>query len=266
MKKFFLLLIAFISTGVNASNFVSIEIPQSKIMAETPAIFIALPPSYESDITKTYPVLFVLDGVLNGELVNGMLHRLHLSNGSNEHIIVGIDSADRIRDFAPTVNMDPRGPVGQGGGGDKFLGFLESELIPHINKQYRTTKFNVISGHSIAGLFVIHTFHSRPKLFQAHLAFSPAVWWGARETVASAQNYILSSEDVGGYLYMNIGSESGEMRNVYDSFTQMMIRNRSIKLELELNEFDAVGHNFTMAAGIYNALSGLYKYQQHKGI
>ena len=256
----------FISAGINASNFVSIKIPQSKIVTDTPNIIVSLPPSYESDITKTYPVLFVLDGELNGELVSGMLHRLNLSNGSNEHIIIGINSANRIGDFAPTVNMDPRGPVGQGGGGDKFLDFLESELIPHINEQYRTSKFNVIAGHSIAGLLVIHTFHSRPKLFQAHMAFSPAVWWGARETAKSAQNYILSKEAVASYLYMNIGSENGELRNVYDSFAQTIMRNRSTELELQLNEFDAVSHDFTMAAGIYNALAGLYKYQGRSGI
>ncbi|MDR6982557.1 putative alpha/beta superfamily hydrolase [Rheinheimera pacifica] len=266
MKIIFLILMTFISIGVNASNFVSLKIPQSKIIAETPNITVALPSSYKSDIAKAYPVLFVLDGELNGELVNGMLHRLHLSNGSNEHIIVGVTSSNRLRDFAPTVNKDPRGPVGEGGGGDKFLDFLESELIPHINKQYRTTKFNVIAGHSIAGLFVIHTFHSRPKLFQAHLAFSPAVWWGARETVTSAQNYIVSSESVGSYLYMNIGSENGELRNVYDSFAKMIMRNRSTELDLRLNQFDAVGHDFTMAAGLYNALSGLHTYQRRKGI
>ncbi len=266
MKIVFLVLIAFISTAVNASNFVSIEIPQSKIVAEVPNVTVGLPSSYELDIKKTYPVLFVLDGELNGELVNGMLHRLHLSNGSKEHIIVGVTSSNRLRDFAPTVNKDPRGPVGEGGGGDKFLDFMEKELIPTINQRYRTNNFNVIAGHSIAGLLVIHSFQSRPDVFQAHLAFSPAVWWGDREASKATKQYVTTAKHIQNYLYMNIGSEGGEMRQVYDSLAQTILRNRNIDLNLQLDEFEHEPHDFTMAVGLYNALKGLFEYQRQQGI
>ncbi|AOT11242.1 esterase [Pseudoalteromonas luteoviolacea] len=195
-----------------------------------------------------------------------MLTRLNLSNGANEHIIVGITSRDRLRDFAPTINKDPRGPVGAGGGGDKFLDFIEKELIPQVNKTYRTNRFNVVAGHSIAGLLVIHSFQSRPQLFQGHLAFSPAVWWGARETAKATQKYITSKQPIKNYLYMNIGSEGGEMREVYDSLSQTIQRNRNLDLELRLNEFNDDPHDFTMAAGLFNALSGLYQYQQQHGM
>lgn len=266
MKIVFLVLVAFISTGVNASNFVSIEVPPSKIVSETPNIIVALPSSYESDTTKTYPVLFVLDGELNGELVNGMLHRLHLSNGSNEHIVVGVTSSNRLRDFAPTVNKDPRGPVGEGGGGDKFLDFMEKDLIPTINERYRTSNFNVLVGHSIAGLLVIHSFQSRPNVFQAHLAFSPAVWWGERETAEATKQYVATNKHIQNYLYMGMGSEGGEMRQVYDSLAQTILRNRNTDLNLRLDELEHEPHDFTMAAGLYNALKGLFQHQQKYGI
>lgn len=266
MRIAFLVLIAFISTGVNASNFEEIDIPQSKIVAETPSITVALPSSYELDTTKSYPVLFVLDGELNGELVKGMLHRLHLSNGSNEHIIVGVTSRNRLRDFAPTVNKDPRGPVGEGGGGDKFLDFMEKELIPTINERYRTSNFNVLAGHSIAGLLVVHSFQSRPNVFQAHLAFSPAVWWGARETSEATKQYVTTAKRIQTYLYMDIGSEGGEMRAVYDSLAQTILRNRNMDLNLRLDVFEQEPHDFTMAAGLYNALKGLFEHQQKLGI
>jgi len=266
LKTVFLLLIAFISMGVHASNFVNIQMPQSKIVTETPNVIVALPSSYESDTTKTYPVLFVLDGELNGELVNGMLHRLHLSKGSNEHIIVGVTSSNRLRDFAPTVNKDPRGPVGEGGGGDQFLNFMEKELIPTINKRYRSSNFNVLAGHSVAGLLVLHSFQSRPYLFQAHLAFSPAVWWGARETSTATKHYVTTTKHIQNYLYMDIGSEGGEMRQVYDSLAQTILRHRNIDLNLRLDEFEQEPHDFTMAAGLYNALKGLFQHQQKYGI
>ncbi|WP_246587829.1 alpha/beta hydrolase [Alteromonas lipotrueiana] len=251
MKTYYLLLSVFFCFTVNAqAHNVSVTVPQS----------------YETETSKKYPVIYLLDGTPNKNMLSGMLQRLHLSKGSYEHIIVSIDVEDRLNDFAPTVNMDPRGPVGKGGGGDKFLDFLEQELMPSINKKYRASKFNTIAGHSVAGLLVIHSFHSRPKLFQSHLAFSPAVWWGARETVKSAKNYVLSNGGSENYLYMNIGSESGEMKRVYDSFAKTILKNRSIDLKLKLNEFKDVSHDFTMAAGLYNALSGLHQYQRSKDI
>lgn len=236
----------------------------SEVLNEKTKITVKLPLSYTNNKNKTYPVFYMLDDGINTELVDSMIRRLHISNGANEHIVIGVNSTNRLRDFAPTVNMDPRGPVGEGGGADKFLDYIESELMPHINKAYRTNNHNVVAGHSIAGLFVVHAFHSRPNLFQAHLAFSPAVWWGARETASAAKNYVLKGTSNGGYLYMNIGSEGGEMREVYDGLTQVILRHRSSDLMLSLDEFDNESHDFTMVAGLYNALKGLYKYQQSK--
>lgn len=252
-------LIAFASHG---ANFSKVDLPSSQFMSASPQVTIALPASYKQDKSKHYPVLYLLDAKLNDESVFGMLQRLHSSNGANEHIIVGIESHDRLNDFAPTVNKDPRGPVGAGGGADKLLDFIQSELMPNINKNYRTKPHNVIAGHSIAGLLVMHSFHARPSLFQAHMAFSPAVWWGARETAQATKQYVLSDKKVGSFLYMNIGSEGGEMRQVYDDLSQTILRNRSTDLVVQLDTFNDEDHDFTMAVGLYHALRALHQYQQ----
>lgn len=143
---------------------------------------------------------------------------------------------------------------------------MEAELIPDVDKQFRTLNERVFAGHSIAGLLVLHSFHSRPHLFQAHLAFSPAVWWSERETLKATQKYVLSDKDINNYLYLNIGSEGGEMRVVYDSLVQTISKNRTLDLSLRTDEFDYEGHGLTLAAGLYNAFKGLYKYQQSKGL
>jgi YD repeat-containing protein len=65
---------------------------------------------------------------------------------------------------------------------------------------------------------------------------------------------------------MNIGSEGGEMRVVYDSLAQTISKNRTLGLSLRTDEFDYEGHGLTLAAGLYNAFKGLYKYQHSKGI
>ncbi|WP_462159507.1 alpha/beta hydrolase [Pseudoalteromonas sp. GB56] len=260
------ILVSCLSLLLSFASLAADEQAIQKELSGPPEVVVKLPASYAVDKTKRYPVIYVLDGNLNIELVSSMVQRLADSNGGYEHIVVGIEPKNRLDDFAPTVNLDPRGPVGAGGGANSLLNYFEAELIPSINAKYRTNDTKSIAGHSIAGLFVIHAYHSRPTLFQAHLAFSPAVWWGARETAQSAKHYVTSAQQTGSFLYLNIGSEGGEMREVYDDLANTIARNRSVDLVLLLDAFDDADHDFTMAAGLYNALTGLYKYQQDEGI
>ncbi|MCJ8270904.1 MAG: alpha/beta hydrolase-fold protein, partial [Psychrosphaera sp.] len=135
----------------------------SKILDEQRQIVIQLPQSYNNNQNLTYPVLYLLSGPTNLAHTAGTLDRLNLSNAAPEMIVVGIANTDRTRDLAPTVNKDPKsGFIGSGGGGDKFLDFIESELIPYIDKNYRTKSFKILSGHSIGGLLVMHSLHTRP--------------------------------------------------------------------------------------------------------
>ncbi|MFT2093051.1 alpha/beta hydrolase [Paraglaciecola sp. 2405UD69-4] len=266
MRIFILVLLLALSIDAQGDALKFSHELSSKILNENVRVTVKLPASYQANQHKSYPVFYMLDDGFNTDLVDSMIKRLHISNGANEHIVVGVNTTNRLRDFAPTINLDPRGPVGEGGGADRFLDYMESELMPYIDKNYQSSQYKVIAGHSIAGLFVVHGFHSRPDLFQAHLAFSPAVWWGARETVSAAQQYIIKGASVGSFLYMNIGAEGGEMRQVYDAFTQTILRNRSSDLILKLDVFANESHDFTLAAGLYNSLKALHKYQQHKGI
>ncbi|MFN8289536.1 MAG: alpha/beta hydrolase-fold protein [Chitinophagaceae bacterium] len=81
-----------------------------------------------------------------------------------EAIIIGIgQSADRWDDFGDSVNSR------------KFLSFLEKELMPFVESHYRTVPYKVLIGHSLAGRFAINTLLTRPELFNAIIAASPAI-------------------------------------------------------------------------------------------
>lgn len=234
----------------------------SDVLNEERHVVVKLPKDYRVNISQRYPVLYLLDGEDNIDLAASLLERMHWSDGAMQHIVVGINNTDRLRDLAPTVNHDPRGPVGQGGGGDKFLDFIEKELIPLIEHKYRTENFRTFAGHSIGGLLVLHSFHTRPALFRAHLAFSPAVWWGNRETKEATKAYIVGSPNLEGLLYMNIGSEGGEMRQVYDSLERSIIQFRPAKLKFFSEHHQQISHGLTMPAGLFRAFEALFDYQK----
>ena len=55
--------------------------------------------------------------------------------------------------------------------------FLSKELIPNIEKDYRTNSYRILSGHSASGQFVLYTLTSEPTLFNAYFAVSPSLDW-----------------------------------------------------------------------------------------
>ena len=234
------------------------EVLFSKILNEERTITVQVPESYGTNKNKKYPVIYRLDGKENLPLITEVMHKLQKADSAPEIIMVAIENTDRARDFAPTVNQDPRGPVGQGGGADKFLDFLEQELIPYINNKYQTHDFKVISGASVAGLFTIHSLQSRPHLFQAHMAYSPAVWWGDRITAKKTKAFMSQAKHLDNYLYMNIGEEAGEMRAVYDDLHSYLQNNQPKKFKLVSNEFNNVPHGLTSAAGVFHAYQNLF--------
>jgi predicted alpha/beta superfamily hydrolase len=265
LKKYVFILIAIFNLNLAYANVSSEALSiTSKVLSEERKIVVKLPAGYLENKNKTYPVIYVLDGETELELTASLLHRMYLANEAPQHIVVGIFNTDRTRDLAPTVNYDPRGPVGQGGGADKLLDFLEKELIPHIIHSYRTSNDKTIVGSSIGGLFVLHSLQARPHLFQAHLAFSPAVWWGARKTLKQFQMFVKNTPDLENFLYISIGNEGGEMREVYDSLEPAIQKYLPKNLGFKSDEFKNVPHGLVLPAGLLNGFRVLFEHKKVK--
>jgi hypothetical protein len=98
-----------------------------------------------------------------------------------EPIVVGVLSRDRTRDMTPTHTLErPEGTddtLATSGGADVFLRFLVEELIPTIDRAYRTQPYRILVGHSFGGLFALHAWQRTPDLFQAYVALDPSVFW-----------------------------------------------------------------------------------------
>jgi predicted alpha/beta superfamily hydrolase len=78
----------------------------------------------------------------------------------------------RDRDFSPTRTAGNA----NSGGAPAFLDFFEHELIPFIDRTYRTnTSDRGLLGHSMGGLFALYAIEQRPALFQRIVAVSPAL-------------------------------------------------------------------------------------------
>ncbi|MCQ8887136.1 alpha/beta hydrolase-fold protein [Pseudoalteromonas agarivorans] len=230
----------------------------SAVLNEERTVVVQLPNNYQANPNKVYPVIYRLDGAGNIPLISAVMERLQNDNRAPEVIIVAIENTNRLRDLYPTVNKEPQGPVGEGGGAANFLAFIEQELMPLINKSYRTHNYNVIAGASAAGVFSLYTMHANPKLFQALIAYSPAVWWNYGAPVKATKSFINKSKDLNNYVYINIGEEAGLMRERYNELQQALQSNNSPSLRFFSDAFDDVSHNLTSVAGAFNAYHNLF--------
>ncbi|MDY6889906.1 MAG: alpha/beta hydrolase-fold protein [Pseudomonadota bacterium] len=231
---------------------------KSAVLNEQRTVVVQLPKSYQANPDKVYPVIYRLDGAGNIPLISAVMERLQNDNRAPEVIIVAIENTNRLRDLYPTVNKEPQGPVGEGGGAAKFLAFIEQELMPLINKSYRSHNFNVIAGASAAGVFALYTMQANPELFQAHIAYSPAVWWNYGAPVKAAKSFINKSKDLNNYVYINIGEEAGLMRERYNELQQALQSNSLPNLRFFSDAFNNVSHNLTSVAGSFNAYHNLF--------
>ena len=120
----------------------------SNILDEDREYWISLPDSYDDtkSADKNYPMLIILDGNIHFKSIAGMVNYMssdaYRSWKIPEMIVVGIHNVDRRRDYTPDKIITVR--ENNSGGGEKFLSFLEEELIrqEHLDKTDQLLRLN----------------------------------------------------------------------------------------------------------------------------
>ncbi len=172
---------------------------ESGVLHEAINYRVMLPASYSANSSKLYPLLLLLDGSRYGDIVAGNATFLARVGEIPEHLIVAIDSNDRMRDFTPTDSPDWEGD----GGASTFLLFLRQELLPIIEKEYRVSERRMIWGHSLGGLFAFYTLYAAPELFDARLVDDGTLDWDSNVTERSLGDFLDRQTPAGQFLYFN---------------------------------------------------------------
>jgi uncharacterized protein len=150
---------------------------------------------HNNDSSKRYPVVYLMDGDAHFTSVVGLIQRLSAASDNDfcpEMIVVGIPNTNRMRDLTPThVTKGPYGnssALAVSGGGEEFTGFIEKELIPHIDSLYPTAPYRILIGHSLGGLMVVNALIHHGSVFNAYLAIDPSLWWDDQKLLKQAES------------------------------------------------------------------------------
>jgi predicted alpha/beta superfamily hydrolase len=155
----------------------------SKEAKDTFYIFVSAPKEIQKN--TAYPVVFLLDANLYFDPMAATFARYSEVGLLPEAILVGVGYKDmqtmdslRDRDLTyPTAIAEYE--MDQSGSADKFLSFIDNELIPYIDKNYPAKKDKrVLMGHSLGGYFTLFALQQHLKdqkdIFFSYIAASPS--------------------------------------------------------------------------------------------
>jgi len=220
-------------------------------------LFISLPEDYSAS-KETYPVLYVLDGWHFPLMVSLQQNNIY-SKRMPPVIIVNIGQSPasdemnlRAVDFTPTPIPQDRG----GGGAAKFLDFLEQELIPFIDRTYRTNPADRgLMGHSLGGEFALYALEQRPGLFQRIVAASPALFTDDNEISKDARR-TLSALPASVRLDLSVGSDDElGFAKTTTAFAHLLDEMKPKGLDYRFTVYPGENHNsvrfVSFPAGLY---------------
>lgn len=233
---------------------------KSDELNENRIINIYLPQNYDVNSSKTYPVIYLLDGSADEDFihVSGLTQFAAFSwiNIMPETIVVGIANVDRQRDFTyPSNNEEDQNDLPTSGKSEKFINFIEKELQPFVDEQYKSNSVKTIVGQSLGGLLTTEILFKKPELFDNYIIISPSLWWDDE----SLLKYELKNFPSEKSIYIAVGKEGKTMqrlaKELYDK-----IENSNVETEkLFFNFFEKQNHGDVMHLALYDSFEKLFK-------
>jgi predicted alpha/beta superfamily hydrolase len=199
----------------------------SKALGEERPYVVGLPDSYSRDSGRRYPVIYVLDGLSQGTPVAKAAAQMSRDKLMPELIVVAIpnvSAAGRERDYTPpSMRQNHERPDSPAGKADAFLAFLRAELIPTMERDFRTAPERLLAGNSRGGLFVIYSLMAEPSLFQTRFAHSTPMWREDEHLVKRLDAFLTTAADLRGKLFLSVGgNETENMKSGFNAAVEAL--------------------------------------------
>jgi len=170
--RYITLLLLFLTASPLFAQKKTEEVFSDKLNAKR-SITVTLPPFYEQNKDKKYPLILVLDGEYLTGPFEGTLAYTTYWDELPEAIIVGVaQNYGNQREDDSRVSEETGLPETTG---DKFFQFIGEELVPYLEKNYRISPYKVIAGHDVTATTAIFSLYREKSPFTGFIAFSPVM-------------------------------------------------------------------------------------------
>lgn len=248
----------------------------SKVNGRAYRVSVSVPEKYAGNADARFPVIVVTDPSFLFDPTLQAHDRLRLSNTVPDALVVGIAAAGaddrssrlaaRQLDLTPTRVTQEEGDastrlrrVVKTGGGADFLRVLREELIPDIERRYRTTADRTYIGWSLGGLFGAYTLLHEPGLFGRMILISPSLWWDGEIVTKYEEQYAQAHDVLPVRLFMSDGErEAGVMIESMRRFENALARRSYEGLTVTTRVFDGESHTSTIPVALTGGLQFVF--------
>jgi predicted alpha/beta superfamily hydrolase len=233
---------------------------QSTVLGEQRVLAVVTPASYRQG-TERYPVLYLTDAESQMGHLRATAEFLARNGLAPELVLVGILNTARTRDLTPTPGTKAeQAAFPTAGGGERFLDFLDKELVPAIEARYRTVPLRLFAGHSFGGLLGIHALLTRPRLFSVVIAASPALSWDDFLMVRQARALKTGAAPTPRALFVTVGGleASPEVVEDFQDFARAMQRMPWPDFDWAWQMFPGEDHGSSVLPGDYAGLRHIF--------
>lgn len=236
----------------------TLELP-SLVLGEQRTLNVYLPEGYHADDTTRYAVIYLLDGSADEDFIHvaGLVQFCNFPwvNILPPTIVVGIANVDRKRDFTfPTTVEADKKDFPTTGGSARFISFIETELQPFIERQYRTNGTKTLIGQSLGGLLATEILFKKPGLFNNYLLISPSLWWD-RESLLQQDLGSLAKEKLN--VHISVGDEEKIMKRDARTLVKKLKAIENSRISVEYNYLGKEDHASIMHLALYDGFKWL---------
>ncbi|WP_165699462.1 alpha/beta hydrolase [Hymenobacter jejuensis] len=240
------------------------RVMQSKVAGHTYDVYVHFPVGYAQAAGKKYPVLYVVDGDNDFsptlEYLGLLMAEYHIPEplvvAIGDGGLIGTPTNKRNRDFTPTATTAMPGS----GGAPAFLGFIEQELMPFVEKNYQADPAQrSLYGYSMGGLFGTYVLFQKPTLFRNILIGSPALGYDKGKVFDFESAYHAKHTALPVHVFIEVGElETPGQKEPYQKLVRLLEARHYQNLDLHTVVIEKVTHLTGKPVTMLKALGWAY--------
>jgi hypothetical protein len=254
MKKIFLVAFLVNFSLISSSQDIKVKKFNSMELNNDRYIKIYVPPSYQTETSKLYPVAIVLDAEYLFDVYVGNSILFANKDEAPEQIIVGINQNyydERYRDCS--YQKENSLPTEEGA---SFYRFINGELFQYLEENYRVSPFKTIVGTTLTANFINYFLIEEYPSFNAFININP---YYAIDMPLLLHQKTQSLKDENIYYYLSNGKNNSE--NIQTKINETKALLDSVQNPKFKYKYEAFNNNTTATIGqsIPSALASIFE-------
>lgn len=248
--KIILLISLFVSSITIHAQLLTKKI-YSEILGDSREIRIRLPQSFKTKPGLKYPLVLALDGDYIFDPTSGDINYFSYWDDMPECVVVGINQKKtRLKDSRFDTNTNLLDYTGK-----DFYDFIEQELVPSLEADYRLSPFKIIIGHDITANFINYFLINGTPMFHAFVNLSPDF------APTMPERIITALQNINQPIWYYLATGKNDVEQLKTAIIKLNKDLSSIENKMfrySYNNFEDESHYSLVALGIPRALEDIF--------